>query len=268
MRFIKANLPFLLACIATLTAFIWLVASPDFEPIVTTVVGLITCISLRPKDWMIIRKRNQSELPDFEFNRISVTKNTRRDNIYTEENGLKRFNFDHALSDRDKSIEFSAKPGKYKYSEWSKVPIRVVILSQSNTWGENKHYVYAIVPDKSPVCFYQFEAVCCEICADDVDGDGNLEVVIGYKCGAHTEGLRVFRLDDHFDLISVPGSDIGSDFPLITWGRADGVDYSVNSYSRNWGENREEWHTQIEVYRYRDGKFDLYKSEKVQWQPA
>jgi hypothetical protein len=268
MGFIKANITFLLACIATFTSFVWLIAAPDFEPVVTTVVGIITCLGFRPKDWMIILKRSEKELPKFEYKRIDIKANQVRKNIHIEESGFKRFNYDYALDDRDKSVEFSVPPSKYKYNDWSHVPIRIVVLSQSNSWGENKHYVYAVVPDKSPVCFYQFEGICCELCIDDVDGDGVPEILIGYKCGGHSEGLKVFRVDNNFDIVSVAGSDIGSDFPLITWGSINGTEFIINSYSRNWSEDRESWQSLIESYRYEDERFILNKSGKIQWQSA
>lgn len=268
MGFIKANITFLLACIATVTSLTWLLVAPDFEPLVTTVVGIITCLGFRPKDWMIIRKRSVDNLPNFEYMGRDINFHQKRNNIHIEKNDLKRFNYEHSLGDRDKSVEFLVPPAEYKYNDWCHVPVRIVILSQSNTWGENKYYIYSILPDKSPVCFYQLDAICCEICIEDVNGDGVPEVIIGYKCGAHTEGLRIFRIDNNFDLFPITGSDIGSDFPLITWGLNSSSEFTLNAYSRNWSQDQKSWHTLIERYQFQDDRFVLDKSEKVQWQPA
>ncbi len=85
-----------------------------------------------------------------------------------------------------------------------------------------------------------------ELFALDFDGDNFPEVALRWACGGHSRGFRLYRLVGQ-SLSLVPGSDIGSDWPEITWEDRD-HDGKLEIYAKNinWAE------------RERDGPVNTY----------
>lgn len=101
----------------------------------------------------------------------------------------------------------------------------------STTWLELRHrsstlrrYTFDLVDGHAPTIF-----------AEDFNGDGAAEVAVEYGCGAHTHVLSVYALDPAGVLRPVPGGQIGSDWPEISWSDKDG-DGKPEIYvkHRNW----------------------------------
>jgi len=264
MDFIKSNFTFILATFATTISLIWFIAQPDFEPAITTTLGILTCVGLRPKDWKVIIKRNISELPDWNVERISVESGVKRENTLTEKAGYKRFNYEYAFESRDKSLEFTIKAPESKFGDMELIPIRVLMMTKINSYGLTQFYVYSIIPDRIPTCIFQFDGSCGEIYAEDIDKNGIPELIVGYKCGAHTECMKIFKLDRNYDFTAVEGSDVCGDLSLITW-EFKNNDFLVKTYNRNYGMDREAWHSLVESYLFTDNRFELIKSEKVKY---
>jgi len=90
MNFVRENYLFLIAAFATFVSLIWLAIAPDFEPVVTTLLGIVTCVGLRPKDWMLVQRRSLHELPD-SYYKEAVEKRAGFfvENVYVEKTGYK-----------------------------------------------------------------------------------------------------------------------------------------------------------------------------------
>jgi hypothetical protein len=269
--FIKINYLFLLATVATFVSIAWLLLAPDFEPVVTSLLGVVTCVSLRPKDWMLIRHRSiKKDLPEkFYSDDVKYKAGFILNNVVplNEESDQSKFGWGKSsLEHQDKSVEFEVpKPSFSKAESRTKIKVRVVLSTLHNTYGEGQHYLYVYIPDKPPVCFLQFEGICAEITVVDIDNDGYPELIVGYKCGAHSEGIRIYKFDRELNYYFVEGSDIGSDFPLITWGRDPSGRFFINAYSRNWELDREKYHAVYEKYLFNDSKFAMDSTSKVRW---
>ncbi|HIF9416477.1 hypothetical protein WAX88_15350 [Photobacterium damselae subsp. damselae] len=266
MKFIKSNYPFLLTLCATVVSLLWLVVSPDYEPVVTTLLGVVGCIGLRPKDWLLIQNRSALDLPERYKTSEEKVAGFAVENVNVDLKGVKTFNWiTPSYVCDDKSIKFTIPKPEFAYTDWDEIPIRVVMSTVSNTYGEPQHFLYAYIPDKPPVCFYQIDAITAELSIEDIDSDGIPELLLGYKCGAHSEGIKLFKLDRNLNFHMIEGSDIGSDFPLIAWGRDGNHSFFINAYSRNWEGNREKWHSRYEQFLYKDYRFELNGTSKVRW---
>ena len=147
------------------------------------------------------------------------------------------------------------------------IPIRVLMITQINSHGPTQFFVYSIIPDKIPTCIFQFDGSCGEVCIEDIDKDGIPELLVGYKCGAHTECLKIFKLDRNYDFTAIEGSDICGDFSLITW-EFKNNEFLIKSYNKNYSEDREAWHSLVESYVYKDGRFEYVKTEKIKYTEA
>lgn len=269
--FIRSNYLFLLATVATFVSIIWFLLAPDFEPVVTSLLGIVTCVSLRPKDWMLIRHRSmKKDLPEkFYTDDVDSKAGFIFHNVVllNEDSNQHKFRWGKSsLEHQDKSVEFEVPKPYFSKSECrTKVKVRVVMSTLHNTYGDGQHYLYVYIPDKPPVCFHQFEGICAEITVVDIDDDGYPELIVGYKCGAHSEGIKVYKFDRELNYYFVEGSDIGSDFPLITWGRNPDGTFFINAYSRNWELDREKYHSVYEKYVFNDSKFIMDSTSRVKW---
>ncbi|MBP7663231.1 MAG: hypothetical protein KA770_05200 [Shewanella sp.] len=269
--FIRSNYLFLIASVATFVSIVWFLLAPDFEPVVTSLLGLITCVSLRPKDWMFISQRSiRQDLPkEFYNNDLETKAGFIYDNVVALNEDKNQFKFGwgkSSLDHQDKSVEFKVpKPSFSKSDGRTKIKVRVVMSTLHNTYGEGLHYLYVYIPDKAPVCFYQFEGHSAEMTVVDIDNDGFPELIVGYKCGAHSEGIRVYKFDRELNFYFIEGSDIGSDFPLITWGIMQDETFFINSYSRNWETDREKYDSIYEKYVVKNSQFTLDSTSKVKW---
>lgn len=272
--FIRSNYLFLLASLATLVSITWFLLAPDFEPVVTSLLGLITSVSLRPKDWMLIRRRTlRQDLPEKFYNdKLETKAGFILDNVVPLNEDKNQFKFDwgkSSLEHQDKSVEFEVPKPSFSKSECREtIKARVVMSTLHNTYGEGQHYLYVYIPDKAPVCFYQFEGICAEITVVDIDNDGFPELIVGYKCGAHSEGIRVYKFDSQLNFYFIEGSDIGSDFPLITWGKISNGSFFINAYSRNWEADREKYHSVYEKHIVKNSQFTLDSTCKVKWKDS
>lgn len=102
---------------------------------------------------------------------------------------------------------------------------------------------------------YRFEGHSVELEARDVDGDGRSEVVVRYACGAHTRVLNIFKVDFDGFLVSIPGAEVGSDWPEILLEDRD-ADGRVEIYAKqcDWGRVPTQ-DPVTEIYVYREGTF-------------
>lgn len=264
MEFVKQNFTFILASFATIVSILWFIAQPDFEPAITATLGLLTSIGFRPKDWKIVIKKDVSVLPNWDSERISVESGKKRTNTITEKAGYKRFNYEFSFEGRDKSIEFTVPSPKYRFGDMEIVPVRLIMVTQVNSDGPTQHYVYSVIPDKMITCIFQFEGSCGEFCVEDIDGDGVPELLIGYKRGAHTECIKLFKLDRNFDFAAIEGSDVCGDFSLVTWEFVY-TKFIIKTYSKNYEIDRESWHALVDSYEYKNSVFEHIKSEKIKY---
>ncbi|MDO6549203.1 hypothetical protein [Pseudoalteromonas carrageenovora] len=267
--FIRKNYLFLLAILATIASIIWLILFPDFEPIVTSILAFITSVSLRPKDWMLIKKRSLGEdLPEHFYAKAKA--GFIYNNVTSLNEGSNQLKFgwgESSLVHQDKSLEFEVPKPDFSMSKSRKmVKVRVVMSTLHNTYGEGRHFIYVYIPDKTPVCFYQFDGICSEMTVIDIDNDDYPELIIGYKCGAHTEAVKIFKLDKQLNYYFLEGSNIASDYPLITWGKEPDGSFFINSYSRNWETDREKFHAIYEKYIVENSQLTLKSSSKVKWE--
>lgn len=268
-KFIKANLLFVISLIVLILSLGWIIISPGFEPIISILVSIISCVGYWPKDWYLIEKQSVTELQRSYYSENQQTETgLSNDNVVIDAKRVCRFNWERlSHGKKDKSIIFYLS-NLESYESWSKVPIRVVMSSLSNSIGDNQHFLHAYIPDKPPICFYQFDCICAEMAVEDIDNDGFFELIVGYKCGAHSEGIRVFKLDRNLSFYFVEGSDIGSDLPLITWGKTSSNVFFIKTYSRNWGQNREKWNSRYEMFLFENSKFELKKTSKLKWEES
>lgn len=216
---------------------------------------------------MLIQHRSVNELPKMNYKEKVITKaGFLITNVIDDNNGGNKFDWgSSSLDDKDKSLLFNVPKRKYSYSDWEVIPIRIVMSSISNTYGENQHFIYSYIPDKAPICFYQFDAICSEMTIVDIDNSGTPVLIIGYKCGAHSEGIKIFKLDRDLNFFQIEDSNIGSDFPLITWGKTINQEFYINTYSKNWELDRESWNSRYEMFIYKNSKFELHTTTKVKW---
>ena len=106
--------------------------------------------------------------------------------------------------------------------------------------------------------FCIFEGHTVEFELRDFDGDGEPELAVTYHCGAHTMVFRLFRLE-YGTFVPVPGAEIGSDWPEISW-RDDDKDgkSKIFTMNRHWsGVPMEEWVEERYVFRG-----DRYKPDR------
>lgn len=103
----------------------------------------------------------------------------------------------------------------------------------------------------SPYVFSSVEGHTFEFCVEDFNGDGVPELAVTFHCGAHTRVIQVFAFDHAGMLRLIPGAEIGSDWPEISWDDKDG-DGKKEIYvkQRNWsGEPAAESIDQKYVFR-------------------
>lgn len=91
--------------------------------------------------------------------------------------------------------------------------------------------------------------------ARDIDGDGNPELLVSYACGAHTRVIEAFRVGIDGLLESIPGSNVGSDWPEIEVEDRDGDGRAeIYAKQRNWEGNPSQEFL-LDVHVYKGGRF-------------
>ncbi len=104
-EFIKQNYLFIITVVASIISIIWLFVAPDFEPIVTTLLSVVTSINLRPKDWLLIQNRSINELPKIRYKENIIDEIELSSNIMDDNNGGSKFDWEKtSLDAKDKSI--------------------------------------------------------------------------------------------------------------------------------------------------------------------
>ncbi|WP_147274920.1 hypothetical protein [Ferruginivarius sediminum] len=90
----------------------------------------------------------------------------------------------------------------------------------------------------------------------DFDGDGRNELVVRYQVGAHTRVMRIYRIPPPPAAPTlIPGADIGSDFPQITWReRGDGNGVVIYASNRNWSGSPASDPPVVERYIFEEGR--------------
>jgi hypothetical protein len=102
---------------------------------------------------------------------------------------------------------------------------------------------------------YRFEGHSPELEARDGDGDGKPELIVRYASGAHTRAMSILRLGVDGFLVTIPGAEVGSDWPEPALEDRD-ADGKVEIYAR-----QRDWarvpvrDSVLEVYACRDGEF-------------
>jgi hypothetical protein len=113
-------------------------------------------------------------------------------------------------------------------------PNRVVVSRQPRSRA-GVYHLLLLLRDKNPITLAVLDSHFIEVFAEDFDGDGRPELAVLYHCGAHSRGLKLYRLDSNLDVREVPGSDLGSDWPLIEWAdlNCDGK-LEIRARNRDW----------------------------------
>ena len=99
----------------------------------------------------------------------------------------------------------------------------------------------------------------------DFDGDGFEEIVVRYHCGAHTHGMRVYKISpppSGPELI--PGADIGSDFPEISWkAREGGNGVIIFAKNRNWEGSLASDEPLVDRYIFENGRCVVAPNDRI-----
>jgi len=76
-----------------------------------------------------------------------------------------------------------------------------------------------------------------KVFAEDIDGDGAIEIIVLYHCGAHTMGMSIYSLRNLKDVPTlIDGGNLGSDWPEFSWDkRTDGPGSIITKKDRDWG---------------------------------
>lgn len=84
-----------------------------------------------------------------------------------------------------------------------------------------------------------FDIICghhLKLSAEDIDGDGAIEIIVLYHCGAHTMGMNIYSLRNPRDVPNLlEGGKIGSDWPEFSWSRRiNGPGSIITKKDRDW----------------------------------
>ncbi len=122
--------------------------------------------------------------------------------------------------------------------------------------GATKHaLIYSWSSGASGV-FDSIEGHGFAIYEHDFDGDGSNEIIVRYHCGAHTHAMRIYKITEPpSGPVLIPGAEIGSDFPEITWEeRKNGHGVIVYARCRNWSEFENSNDAQVDRYIFEKNK--------------
>ena len=98
---------------------------------------------------------------------------------------------------------------------------RIVVSQLMKDRGGTVHVLTLFYPEQEPTLLLRVEGHSLEVEAIDFDADGRPEIAVLWHCGAHTHGFRLFRLKTSGEPTLIPGTDLGSDWPLISWNSID-----------------------------------------------
>jgi hypothetical protein len=98
---------------------------------------------------------------------------------------------------------------------------RIVVSQLIKSFGETVNVLTLYYPEQEPTQLLRVEGHSLEVEAIDFDADGRPEIAVLWHCGAHTQGFRLFRLKTSGEPALIPGTDLGSDWPLISWNSLD-----------------------------------------------
>jgi hypothetical protein len=98
---------------------------------------------------------------------------------------------------------------------------RIVVSKLWKTIGGPVIFLTLFHPEQEPTLLLRVEAFSIEVDASDFDADGRPEIAVLWRCGAHSRGFRLYRLKTSGEPELIPGTDLGSDWPLITWNSID-----------------------------------------------
>jgi hypothetical protein len=98
---------------------------------------------------------------------------------------------------------------------------RIVVSQLLMTIGGPVSLLTLFYPEQEPTPLLRVEGFSLEVGAIDFDADGRPEIAVLWHCGAHSRGFRLYRLKTNGESELIPGTDLASDWPLITWNSVD-----------------------------------------------
>lgn len=122
--------------------------------------------------------------------------------------------------------------------------------------GATRHALRFSWSTGSSGVFDSIEGHSFDLYTHDFDGDGAEELIARYHCGAHTIGMRVYKIPAPPAAPTlIPGANIGSDYPEITWWeRKDGKGVVIRASNRNWSGSPASDSAKLERYIFRNGR--------------
>lgn len=191
----------ILSFIVLVVSIAWIYAEPSYEPAIALLLSIVALISMSRVSGTWLNKKMAPFRIKAEKKKTDVT-----------------VSFDALIQGKAEKHTVSVKKVWYK----TYPTLKSQVIHQTTNIDP---YTILLIDQG-----HHFEIKCI-----DIDGDGNPEVVLIYHCGAHSRGLRIFKVDYGHFLKQIPGSELGSDWPEIKIEDRDN-DNKMEIYikNRNW----------------------------------